>query len=183
MKYDGALGAILLAVLIVLALATTFLITPLVISGTHPSTYLVIPLLMLPIFALFFAKERIRPQLGSREILAGILLFALLLLVTLSLRAVPAYLFLTYRLDFLIAPLLIAIFAILIFGLQNLRRFAPLMAYALLASPLVLSPILSSNASFAALNTQLVYGILSPFIPTLSYSSPITLLSGSYQIG
>lgn len=184
MRYNGAaLGAILLAALIAIALATSFYVTPLVISDTDPATYIIIPMLMLPLFALFFAKEPIRPEVKGPDIAIGVLLFVFLFLLASYLRSALSYLFLVYRVDLLLFPLLIAAFIVLIFGLRNLRRFAPLLIYALFASPLLLLPIINSNASFAALNTQIVYGILSAPIRNLTYAPPITLIANGYRIG
>ncbi|MCL5427679.1 MAG: exosortase/archaeosortase family protein [Candidatus Marsarchaeota archaeon] len=180
---NGKLGVVLLAVLIAVALIASLYSTQFTISDTDPTTYVIIPMLMLPVFALFYAKRSIRPAVGRRDIIAGLLLFLALVLATGYLRVGLSYLFASYNIDMLLFPLLIASFVVLIFGLGNLRRFWLLMLYSVFASPLLLMPIIGINPWFASVNTQIVYGVLGPFLHNATYSAPITIVANGYRIG
>ncbi len=180
---DGRNGVILLAVLIAVALAASLYTTQLTISDTDPSTYIAIPMLMLPVFALFFAKEQISPRVKKRDICAALIIFIALILLTAYLRISLSYLFASYSVEMLLFPLLIASFIILIFGLANLKRFWPLLLYAVFASPVLLIPIINLNSLFAAFNTQIVYHLLGVFVQNARYIAPITIIANGYTIG
>lgn len=183
MRYDGRIGIAIFAVLITLSIASSFYITPTTISDSDPSTYVIVPMLMLPLFAAFMAKERMRPFVGRRDMAAGMLSFALLLVLTVALRSYFSYLFASYRLDMLLFPLLIASYAFLLFGSGNVRKFRAIMAYSLLASPLLLAPLIGANQGFAALNSEMVYGMAGLFVHGLAYIAPFTLSANGYSIG
>ncbi len=184
MRDDGGRrGVLLLAILIAVALSVSLYATQFTISDSDPSTYVIIPMLMLPVFALFFMKQRIRPHVRRHDAIIGVLLFAALVVLTAFLHVSLSYQFLSYRVDMLLFPLLIAALVISIFGLRNLGKFWPLMLYAIFASPLLLMPVISLNPWFASVNTQIVYHMLSAFIPGAVYSAPITIVANGYRIG
>ncbi len=180
---NGRLGVLLLAVLIVVALSISLYSTQFSINDTDPTTYVIIPMLMLPVFALFFMKDKIVPKVGRKDITIALLLFAALVVATAYLRVLLSYSFTAYRIDMLLFPVLIASFIALIFGIGNIKRFLPLMIYSIFASPLLLMPIIMANGAFAAANTQIVYHMLSIFIPNATYSAPITIIANNYRIG
>ncbi len=184
MRHDRAtIGVLLLAVLMAVVLASSLFLTPLTISDTDPSTYAVIPLLMLPLFALFYLRKPPEADAQAQDLAIGIGLFAAFLLAYFFLRLTLSYLFFSYRVDLLLMPILLASLICLIFGAKALKRFAPLLIYALFASPLLLTPLLNLNAAFASANTRLVYYILSTAVPHIAYSPPITILAAGYRIG
>ncbi len=183
MRYGKHLGVAIFAILVAIEVASSFYITPFTISDTDPLTYAVVPLLMLPLFAIFVAKERFEPEVRRKDILAGILSFIFLMIITLFLRYTFSYLFLSYRIDMLLFPLLIFATAVPLFGLRNISRFKWMMLYSLLASPIFLLPVAQSNQAFAVLNTRAIYDLAGAFIHGLRYVAPITIASPSYQIG
>lgn len=183
MRYDKYFGVIVFAILIMLAIATSLYITPLSISDSDPSTYVIVPILMLPLFALFMAKERIRPEVRAKDILLGISAFVLLVAFTIYLRFEFSYLFLSYRLDMLLFPLLILSFAFLLFGSGNIGRFKAIAIYSILASPLLLTPFIAANQGFAVFNTMAVYSVARLFIHNLAYIAPITIAANGHQLG
>ncbi len=180
---DGIWRVVLLAALIAVALSASLYGARFTISDTDPSTYVIIPLLMLPLFALFFAKGGIAAKVGKKDIAAGLLVFAALVVATAFLHVSLSYLFASYGVDMLLFPLFISSMVLLIFGLKNLRRFWPLIAYSVFASPALLIPVMMLNQWFASINTQVVYHLLGVFTTGAVYAAPITILANGYRIG
>lgn len=168
---------VLFAALLSLMLVFSAAITNPYISDTDPSTYVIIPILMLPIFALFMLKHsgRIVPDVDSRSLALGVVLFATLIVLALDLRGYLGPMFFGYRMDMLILPVGIAALASLIFGIENLGRFAWISVYALLASPLLLFPIVNQNMYFASINSGAIYHIIKLFMPSASFVAPLTI--------
>lgn len=183
MQYNKRSAIILFTILIVAAISTSFYITSLTISDTDPSGYLIVPLLMLPLFAIFLSKNEIESEISKRDIVFGAILFLLLVAITAFLRFELSYLFLGYRIDMLLFPILIASFVFLLFGSKNIGKFKLIMLYSLLASPLLLTPIIEANQGFAQLNSIVIYSIAKIAIPKLVYIPPITIAANGYQIG
>ncbi len=183
MKDSSTRSIILLAFLIALALSTSLYITQQSISDTDPTTYVIVPILMLPLFTLFMLKRRVVPSVSRKDLAAGILLFGAFLAVFAYLRVYLSYLFLSYRIDMLLFPVFMAALISVLFGFKNIRHFSPLLVYALLASPVLTPSLLSLNKGFAIANTLIVYGMVKVFVPSAIYSAPITIKAGSYSVG
>ncbi len=183
MRYDSKTATILLAAFIFVLLINAFRITPLAISDTDPSTYIIVPMLMLPVLALFMGRLRIVPKVARRDLIIGATFFAVFLAASVVLQAYFSYLFVGFRLDMLLFPLAIAGLVTVLFGLANLGRFKALMIYALFASPIVLVPIMGLAGSFTVFNTVIVYSILKLFMSSASYLPPISILANGYDIG
>ncbi len=179
----AAHSIILLAFLIGIALSTSFYITPQVISDTDPSTYVIVPMLMLPLFALFMLKKDIRPDAAAKDVAFGILLFAAFLLAFAYTRVYFSYLFMAYRIDMLLFPVLMAAMISTIYGVKNVKHFSLLLVYALLASPALTAPLLALNKGFAVANTLVVYAIVKAFVPSALYLAPITIKANGYSVG
>ena len=158
-------------------LAFSVSITQPYISDTNPSTYVIIPILMLPIFALFMLKHSgsLVPRVDSKSLLLGTMLFITLIVLALDLRGYLGPMFFGYRMDMLIFPIGIAALASLIFGVENLSKFTWIAVYALLASPLLLFPIVNQNLYFASLNSGAIYHIIRVFMPSASFAAPLTI--------
>ena len=183
MAYGKRFGIILFTILIIAALINSFYVTPLQISDSDFSTYIVVPMLMLPLFAIFMLKEGIIPEVRRRDALIGIALFAIFGLLTLWLSISLSFLYLSFRIDMLLFPLLIASLAILIFGLRNIGKFKAIMTYALFASPSLLIWLSSANYGFVVGNTLFIYNIIKPFFAHVSYTAPFTITANSYAVG
>lgn len=171
---------VIFAVLLGVMLLNQISLAGTTISDTDPSTYVIVPMLMLPFFALFMLKEDFTAQVEEKDIALGIILFCVFLLFGIYVSTYMQFVALSYRMSLLLFPIAIAAIAVLLFGSKNLGRFSFIAAYALFASPLLLLPIFSLNSGFATLNSIIVYHIAKPFFPTLTYSPPISLmLNGS----
>ena len=82
---------------LIILLASSFYITPAGISDTDPSTYVVVPILMLPLFVLFTFKSEMEPKVKRKDILIGIALFAIFLSLTVVLRILFSFYFISFR--------------------------------------------------------------------------------------
>ena len=183
MRYTGNTGIAILTIAILLLLVSSVYITKFEISDTDPSTYVIAPLLMLPVFSIFMLKNKASPRIGKKDLVIGAVTFAAFLLLILYLRFSLSFLFVSFRVDLLLLPLAIAALVIILFGLENLGKFKALMIYALLASPAVLLPIIKAGGGFTVFNTVIVYGLIKPFVSGIAYSAPITIRAGTYSIG
>ena len=183
MRYGRNLGILVFFIAALVLLSTSLFITPLAVSDADPSTYVIVPTLMLPLFVLFSLKAAPDPRVGRGDIAIGSAMFAAFLLLSFSLRFSFSFFFVSFRIDLLLLPLALAALAVLLFGAEGLRRFRGLLLYALLASPPVLLFLLESYGTFTSLNTLIVYGLLKPFVSGISYVAPITISANGYYIG
>lgn len=184
MEMSRGFGLYLLAILLVVVVACSVVISQPVISDTDPSTYAIIPLLMLPVFALFMLKEKehIVPSARGNDVALGIMIFAAFIALILYMHSLLGPLFFSYRIDILLIPIAIAALAVLIFGSSNLGRFVPIALYALFASPLMFYPVVAANLNFASLNTVAIYYPAKLLFGGLTYSAPITLYLNGYAV-
>ncbi len=183
MRYDGKLGILVFLIATVVLLSTSLFITPLAVSDADPSTYVIVPMLMLPLFVLFSLKAGADPDVGRRDVAIGSAMFAAFILLTLFLRFYFSFLFLSFRMDLLVLPLALAALAVLLFGTRNLGKFRGVILYALFASPPVLFLLLESYNAFTSINSVIVYGLLRPFVAGVKYVAPITISANGYNIG
>ncbi|MDE1824145.1 MAG: exosortase/archaeosortase family protein [Candidatus Micrarchaeota archaeon] len=183
MGYSKNHAIILLALLVTVLISTSFYITPLTISDSDPSTYAIVPIIMLPLLALLMHKNRLDIRISRRDMAIGVSLFILFALITVYLRDTLQYMFLSYRIDMLFFPLAIASLVTLLFGFSNLNRFKVLVIYPMLASPLLLLPIIKLNMDFAVASTIAIASVAKLFFANLSYIAPITISANGYSIG
>jgi exosortase/archaeosortase family protein len=183
MKYNRNRAILILMIAVVALLATSFYITPTTISDTDPSTYVVVPLLMLPLFILFTFKLKFEPKVEKKDALIGIAAFALFIALTVLLRIYFSFYFISFRIDLLLIPLAIVALVSMLFGAKNIGKFKAAMFYSLIASPAVMSPIASASGAFTQINTIIVYNLVKPFIPSLEYAAPITISANGYSVG
>ncbi len=153
------------------------------ISDTDPSTYVIIPILMLPIFFIFKLKEKILPEVKGKDITIGILLSIAGIALTAYLKYALSFEFSAFGFGFLILPVFVAAFTILAYGIKNLKRFRSVIIYSIFTSPIVLLPVLMQNRAFTAINSAIVYWIEKLFIPALKFSPPITITLNNVSIG
>ena len=153
------------------------------ISDTDPSTYVIIPILMLPIFLIFKLKEKILPEVKKKDIAIGILLSIAGIALTAYLKYALSFEFSAFGLGFLILPIFVATFTILAYGIKNLKRFRSVIIYSIFTSPIVLLPVLMQNQAFTSINSAVVYWIEKLFIPALKFSPPITITLNNVSIG
>ncbi|MEM3839330.1 MAG: archaeosortase/exosortase family protein [Candidatus Micrarchaeaceae archaeon] len=183
MRYNKKAGIVIFAVLIAIALADEYLATSLTVSDSDFTTYIAVPLLMLPLLALFIGKEDIVPKVGRRDIAIGIFAFVALFFILVFLRLNLSYVFIDMRVDMLLFPLMIAALASFLFGAQNISKFKFLMVYSLFASPALLLVLAGVNLDFAAFNTVLIFNIIKLIFPNSIYIAPITISANTYTIG
>ncbi len=183
MKKIRSHGLLVLFIATLIMLINPLRITSFSILDTDPSTYIIVPMLMLLMFILFKGKEVIQTKSGKYDIALGIVLFAIFVLSWFYLKYFLSYKFISYRIDMLLFPIAIAALIIIIFGHEGIRRFRGMLFYALFASPLLLLPVFGINMQFAQFNTFLVYEVLHLFYQQVTYSAPLSLTYAGSSIG
>jgi exosortase/archaeosortase family protein len=183
MKYNRNRALVLLLLGMVILLVTSAYITPTTISDTDSSTYVIVPILMIPLFLLFVFKTDIEPKVNKKDATIGALTFTFFIILTVLLRLYFSIYFVSFRIDMLLMPLGILSLVSLLLGLSNVSRFKSVMLYSLLASPAVMFPIIELANRFTDLNTLLVYNILKLFISGVQYVAPLTISANGYSIG
>ncbi len=176
-------GVIALAVAIAISVLNQLASMPLSVLDTDPSTYIVVPVLMMPLFALFYMKSDIRMKASTRGIATGIAAFAAFIALTAYLRYVFYYEFLSFRIDLLLMPLLLIAYISILFGTESIAKFRALLLYSIFASPAILSFAFKLNAVFASANTVLVFHVLRLFGQAVRYVQPTFIAFGSTSIG
>ena len=75
-------------------------------------------------------------------------------------KGLLSFAFLSYRADALLLPLLLLSIVMAVAGFKGIKRYAPVMAYLLFASPIILKSIISSNAGLSSISAGVVYAVL-----------------------
>ena len=161
-KYGMNVGIAVFFVAVLVLLVIIVLTTPFSISDTDPSSYMIVPLLMIPLFVLFSAKTRPEPHVGERDLAAGSAMFAAFVLVSLSREVLLVFLLRRASGSTCSSCRLRSLrWRCSLFGIDNLSNFRGVMLYSLFASPAVLFPIINSYGAFTSVNTLIVYGLSS----------------------
>lgn len=182
-RYGTGVGIIVFFIAVLILLTPSFLTTPFSISDTDPSTYVIVPFLMLPLLVLFSAKAGPKPRIGVKDIAVGSVMFAAFILVSLLARFYLSFLFASFRVEMLLLPLAFAALAALLFGISNIAKFRGLMLYSALASPAVLFVVINSYNAFTTFNTLIVYYFVKIFVPSAAYLAPLAISANGYSIG
>ncbi len=146
-----------------IAMVNIMLITNFSILDTNPTTYVIVPMLMLFALLIFSLKEKLVFSYNKRNVLFGLVLFIIYILLISYLRGALSSVFGTYGIYALILPVLISSFVIIFFGIDGIKRLKTLIIYSLFCSPLILMPILYQNSAFANANAYFVYDVLKLF--------------------
>ena len=174
---------IILSISIALLLLNNLISTPMSISDTDPSTYIIVPMLMLIPFSLFMYKSNIKAKVDNKDIIIGIFGFALFLAGSIYINFIFPVTAGSFKANMVLFPLAIGSFAAILFGMENVHKFWPMMLYSIFASPVLLMPLFNVNLQFSSLNTQVIYHLLNIFYQNVSYSAPITINFNGTLIG
>ncbi|HVC58594.1 MAG TPA: archaeosortase/exosortase family protein, partial [Candidatus Acidoferrales bacterium] len=163
MNYKGAktLGMAIVMVAFLVGAFNSIWITNPSILDTDPSTYVIVVMLMSFVFLAFGLKEKLELNRNWKNIAYALAVLVIYFLALSYARVSLSYLFITYRIDALLFPLLLAAIVLAVFGVDGVKRLRYPILYTLFASPLILLPLLGLNQGFALLNSNLIYGILS----------------------
>ena len=183
MKYNNLLAICILTAAVLVVIANSFYITQLTISDSDPSTYVVIPLLMLPVLAFFMLRKGTRIDVKRNDILVSVALFILFLALTIYLRVQFSYLFISFRIDMLLMPLVLTALVGALFGFSRVNDFRALFIYPAIASPALMFAVMPLNQAFAVANTEIVYHVIKLFVVNAAYMTPITISANGYSIG
>lgn len=170
--------AVAIALLVLNSLATTNLL----ILDTDPSTYIVVPMLMLIVFPFFMMRKQFEAKLTNTDVAIGAAGLAVYILLTAYIRFLFPVEALGFKTDMLLLPLAVASLVSMLFGINEIKRFKVMIIYSLFASPAILYPLFSLNLNFASLNTQAVYLMLSILIRNISYTAPTYISANGISI-
>ena len=183
MRMGRTAGMALFAALTLALIVSSLAITQEYISDTNASTYIIVPMIMLPVFAAFMLKEKeIEPEVDINSIILGVILFALFIVLELDSLGYLGAEFFAYRIDMLIVPIGLVALASLIFGIRNLGKFAWIAIYAMFASPVLLAPVISLNLGFASANSIAIFQLLRPVFAGMSFVGPITIYLNGHGV-
>ncbi len=144
-------------------------------------SYVTIALAMGVLFILFIAKsEKLKvPRIKVRSMLLGVLIFVIYIVLLSYAHASLSWLFLSYRVDVLLAPLLMLSIIVAIFGASSIKQYYPVLLYLLLLSVLILFPITSLNGGFINANANAASYIMHALgVNVASHSNAIVAPSG-----
>jgi exosortase/archaeosortase family protein len=146
----------LIPFLFLVAFLKNISVTSFDIKDNEFTSYIIAPILSLPIFIVFSLKEEKRRERKFFSIFAICSLFLLIsLLLQIYLKIKFSYLYYSFRLDLLSMAFFVIIFYLLIFGEINFKA----VIFSLLSIPLFFLPIFMVRSYFNDLNVLLV----SPF--------------------
>ncbi|MGC8567797.1 MAG: archaeosortase/exosortase family protein [Candidatus Micrarchaeia archaeon] len=191
---EKTLGFIVLFVSFAIASSVNIGITGMDVKDTNPSSYIIIPMLMIFATILFSYKEELKIERSNKNIVLGILMLLLLFLAIVILRGMTGYAFGLFRIDALMLPFELAMLVFVIFGKNGLKRLKFLIVYSIFASPLIMLPITLSGNSFTAANAWIVERILTSFglnirisgnhmVSTTSVPATILIMNACVPIG
>jgi exosortase/archaeosortase family protein len=162
----------------ILAAMNSIRITGLSVSDSDPSTYIIVVMLMLLVAIVLSVKYAPDPELKKSNVAIGLSLLAIYVLAISYARGAMSFLFISYRIDALLFPIILASLIILIFGIKGLKRMKFLVIYSIFASPLLLLPTFQISSPFTAFNAYVVFDTLKAIgIPVLK--SNLTIIAPS----
>ncbi len=169
---------------LVALLASSLLITNPSIDNIDASTYVIAPIIMLPLFFAFILfKENPIPSTSIKSIMLGFALLIALAVLMSYLYYSSQYLFISYRIDMLLFPIAAIALISIIYGFSNIRKFRYALIYSVLASPLIFYPVISANSAFASVNSQIIFSVLHTFINGVSFTAPFSISYNTISIG
>ncbi len=159
MKIDNLLYSSLFALIVLITLIPVFISTPFYISDIDGTTYVIIPLLLLPFLAflsIFIEKVKI----DKLDYMLSFLFFAFYIIILFISRFYFSFLFFSYKIYMLIYPIFLFSIIFLFYGRRNINKFKTLIIISLFASPMLLLYVLALNPDFAYINSIIVFDLL-----------------------
>ena len=163
-------GTLLIAVSFLIGSLGSMMLSGFSLLDNSPTSYIVVVMMMGILFIVFTMKERRQINTSKDNILIGIAVFAAYVLILALLRASLSWIFLTYRIDALLLPLLLLSLVIAVFGTDGIKVFWPAIIYVAFASPILLLPVLGLNGALANVSAHIVYMIVKAFGVNVSLS-------------
>jgi exosortase/archaeosortase family protein len=155
--------AVIIGIAFVIGAAATLAITGSTILDNSPTSYIIVTMLMGVLFIFFTLKDKSPVPKGEYGIIGATVLFVAYLTILSYSKGLLSFEFLSYRIDALLLPLLLMSIVMAVSGLKGIKRYAPVMAYLLFSSPLILLSILNSNTSLSTFSAGIVYSALKAF--------------------
>ncbi len=153
-------GTLLIVVSFLIGSFGSMMLSGFSLLDNSPTSYIIVVMMMDILFVFFTLKDRRSITAGKDSMLIGLAVFAAYVLILAVLRVSLSWIFLTYRIDALLLPLLLLSLVIAVFGIDGIKVFWPAVAYVALASPIILLPVLGLNGLLAKGSAQIVYTIV-----------------------
>jgi exosortase/archaeosortase family protein len=153
-------GTLLIAISFLIGTLGSMLVTGFSLIDSDPTSYVIAVLMMGVLFIVFTLKDKreLRPDING--VILGVMIFAIYVIALAFLRVSLSWIFMTYRIDALLLPLLLASLVMIVFGTDGIKIFWPVIVYVAFASPILLLPVLGLNASLAGISSRIVYFII-----------------------
>lgn len=150
----------IIAIAFIIGSAVTLAITGMTVLDSNPASYIIVTMLMGVLFIFFTIKDMSPMPSDDYGIVAAALIFIIYLVFLSYARGSLSFEFLSYRIDALLLPVFLLSIVLAVLGRKGILRFAPVIAYLLFASPVLLMPILTSNGGLSSFSASLVYSML-----------------------
>jgi exosortase/archaeosortase family protein len=151
---------VMIAVAFVIGAAVTIGITGPTILDSNPTSYIIVTMIMSVLFIFFTLKDKHPVTRGDFGVIGAAIAFVIYIVLLSYGRGSLSFEFLSYRIDALLLPLFLLCVVSAVAGLRGIKRFAPVMAYLLFASPILLMPLLTSNGGLSSFSAGIVYSIM-----------------------
>jgi exosortase/archaeosortase family protein len=151
---------VIIAVAFIIGTAVTLAITGPTVLDSNPTSYIIVTMIMGVLFILFTLKDPAPLKKSEYGIIGATVAFIGYLIILSYSRGLLSFEFLSYRMDALLLPLLLLSIVMAVAGFREIKRYAPVMAYLLFASPILLLTIINSNNWLSSLSAGIVYPIL-----------------------
>jgi exosortase/archaeosortase family protein len=151
---------VLIAVAFIVGAAATIAITGPTVFASNPASYIIVVMLMGALFIFFTLKDPSPMPPGDYGIVGGMLAFVIYLVLLSYAKGLLSFEFLSYRIDALLLPLFLLSIVAVVSGLKGIKRFAPVMAFLIFASPVLLMPILTANPLLSSFSSGIIFSIL-----------------------
>ncbi len=183
---------VIIGIAFIIGAAATLAITGSTILQNDSSSYIIVTMIMGVLFIFFTLKDKTPVAKGEYGIIGATVAFIVFLLVLSYSRGLLSFEFLSYRIDALLLPLLLMSIVMAVAGLKGIRRYAPVMAYLLFSSPILLLSIINANSRLASFSGGIVYSVLKATGSSLAHAGQqiiapsgqaLTIASTSVPVG
>ncbi len=163
-------GTLLIALSFLIGSFGSMMLSGFSLLDNSPTSYIIVVMMMSILFVVFTLKDRRSIGASRDSMLMGLAVFAAYILMLALLRVSLSWIFLTYRIDALLLPLLLLSLVVAVFGIDGIKVFWPVAAYVALASPIILLPVFRLNGALAGGSAAIVYAIVKAFGVNVSLS-------------
>ena len=149
-----------IALAFILGAAATIAMTGPSILDMNPASYIIVVMLMGIMFIFFTLKDPSPVESSDYGLIAAAVVFIIYIMLLSFARGLLSFEFISYRIDALLLPLFLISLVLAVAGMKGIKRFAPVTAYLIFASPVLLMSVLSLNGWLSSFSAGAVYSVL-----------------------